>query len=330
MPKGTNQKLKLYYFKKLMVERTDENHPLKRTDIEKMLWDEYEVSVERKCFYRDIEDLITLGVNVESVRVGRDTYYYVKNSEYELAELKILVDAIQASKFIPQKQSSELIEKLANNVSMYQKNELKRQVYVQGRLKNTDEVVNNAVDVIHSGINDNKKIRFKYFNWNTDKQKELRNNGEYYVISPLGLSWTDENYYMIGYDSALGKIKHFRVDKMLKTELTDENREAGTYIKEFNAADYAKKNFGMFGGEEMDVRLEIENHMANVLVDRFGKDISFRRIDENHSWVRVKVAMSRQFLGWIFSLGESVKIIGSEEALEIAKEEIKRLGSMYQ
>ena len=330
MSRGENQKLKLAYLTRIMLEKTDEDHALTLAQIIAEL-EARGVTAERKSLYNDFADLTDkLGIEIIKEQSGRDVLYHVASREFELAEVKLLIDAIQSSKFITEKKSRDLIKKMKSFVSEHQASQLSRQVYVQGRLKNTDEVVNNAVDVIHSGINDNKKIRFKYFNWNTDKQKELRNNGEYYVISPLGLSWTDENYYMIGYDSALGKIKHFRVDKMLKTELTDENREAGTYIKEFNAADYAKKNFGMFGGEEMDVRLEIENHMANVLVDRFGKDISFRRIDENHSWVRVKVAMSRQFLGWIFSLGESVKIIGSEEALEIAKEEIKRLGSMYQ
>ncbi|MGN0416690.1 helix-turn-helix transcriptional regulator, partial [Anaerostipes faecalis] len=181
------------------------------------------------------------------------------------------------------------------------------------------------VDAIHNAISENKKIKFQYYQWNVKKEMELRHNGAWYHISPWGLSWDDENYYLVGYDSDAGKIKHYRVDKMLHIQMSEEKREGKEYFKKLDMADYAKKSFGMFGGKEQEVKLRVANNLAGVIIDRFGKDVMMIPEDEDHFTVNVDVHVSKQFLGWIFSLGESVRIVGPSEVVAQMKEEIERL-----
>ena len=158
---------------------------------------------------------------------------------------------------------------------------------------------------------------------------ELRHDGAWYHISPWGLSWDDENYYLVGYDAEAEKIKHYRVDKMLHIKLSDENREGKEYFKKLDMADYAKKSFGMYGGKEQKVKLWVKNDLAGVIIDRFGKDIMMIPADEEHFTVNVDVRVSRQFLGWVFSLGENIKIAGPEEVVEQMRDEIVRLKGQY-
>ena len=192
-----------------------------------------------------------------------------------------------------------------------------------------NESIYYTVDAIHNAISEHKKIRFQYFQWNVKKEMELRHNGAWYHISPWGLSWNDENYYLVGYDSDAGQIKHYRVDKMLHIQMSGEKREGKQYFKKLDMADYAKKSFGMFGGEEQKVKLRVENNLAGVIIDRFGKDVMMVPEDENHFTVNVDVRVSNQFLGWVFSLGEGVKIVSPEEVLERMNREITRLLRQY-
>lgn len=328
MPKGTNQKFKLYRLAQIMLERTDEEHYITMPEIREALG-EYEITADRKSIYTDLRDLEVLGIEVEGEPVGKGYRYHVVNRPFELPELKLLVDAIQSSKFITEKKSNALIRKLEKLVSKYEAGKLQRQVYVSGRIKTMNESIYYSVDAIHNAIAENRKIRFQYYQWNVKKEMELRHGGAYYHISPWGLSWDDENYYLVGYDIEAGQIKHFRVDKMLHIRMTDEEREGEEYFKKIDMADYAKKSFGMFGGKEQDVKLLVENSLAGVMLDRFGKDVMFVPADEKHFTVNVKVHVSRQFLGWVFSLGEHVKIIGPDEVLEQMRMEAKRLAAQY-
>lgn len=328
MARGINQKFKLYYLKDIMLRKTDENHALTMPQIIEAL-EEAGTTAERKSIYTDLDDLYEMGIEIGKEQKGKYTYYSVIGRQFELPELKLLVDAIQSSKFITAKKSNELIRKLETFCSEYEAKQLQRQVYVQNRIKTMNESIYYSVDTIHNAIAENKQIRFKYFKWNIKKEQELRHNGEFYHISPWALTWDDENYYMVGYDSQANLIKHYRVDKMLKISMLDKNREGKEYFKQWDSADYAKKNFSMFNGVEEMVTLEIDNDMCGVLIDRFGKDITFVPVDANHSRVRLKVALSDHFLGWIFALGEGVKIVGSKEAVEKAKAMIRRLNESY-
>ena len=328
MPKGTNQKFKLYRLAQIMMKKTDEEHYITMPEIKEALA-EYDITADRKSLYNDLRDLEILGIEVEGEQDGNRYCYHVVNRPFELPELKLLVDAIQSSKFITEKKSNSLIKKLETMVSEYDAQKLQRQVYVSGRIKAMNESIYYTVDAIHNAISENKKIRFQYFQWNVKKEPQLRHGGAWYHISPWGLSWDDENYYLVGFDSEAGLIKHFRVDKMLRIALSNETREGREHFKKLDMADYARKSFGMFGGEEETVKLQVSNGLAGVIIDRFGKDAMMIPVDEDHFNVSVDVRVSRQFLGWVFSLGESVRILGPEAVVDQMKAETQRLIGQY-
>lgn len=323
-----NQRLKQIYLMKVLFDNTDETHSITMPEIVTAL-NEYGISAERKSIYDDIEALRVFGMDIIGEKRGRTFMYHVGSRDFELAELKLLVDAVQSSKFITAKKSNELISKIEKIASKHEAKQLQRQVFVSERIKTMNESIYYNVDIIHSAIANNAKIRFQYFQWNVDKQQELRHAGEYYLISPWALTWDDENYYMIGYDHKAGIIKHYRVDKMLRIEETVENREGRQHFRQFDMAVYAKKMFGMFDGKEQSVRIECDNSLAGVMIDRFGKSVSMIKKDEDHFVVNVTVAVSRQFFGWIISLGSGVVITEPENVVEQLKEEIRDLNKRY-
>ena len=328
MPKGTNQKFKLYRLAQIMQENTDDSHYMTMPEIMVEL-KKYGITAERKSIYSDLKDLEQMGIEVQGEKTGKYYQYHVVNRPFELAELKLLVDAIQSSKFITERKSNALIKKIEKMVSKYEAMTLQRQVYVSGRIKTMNESIYYTVDAIHHAISENKKIKFQYFQWNVKKEMELRHGGAWYHISPWGLSWDDENYYMIGYDAEAQLIKHYRVDKMLHIRMSDESREGKEHFKKLDMADYAKKSFGMFRGKETSVKMLVNNSLAGVIIDRFGKDVMMIPEDEDHFRVNVDVHVSKQFLGWVFSLGEAVKIIGPNEVVEQMRGEARRLMEQY-
>lgn len=329
MPKGTNQKLKLIYLIKIMLEKTDDEHGITMPEILKAL-EAYDVTAERKSIYNDFETIRELGIDIIGEPCGKSHVYHVASRQFEIAELKLLVDAIQSSKFITEKKSHELIKKLESFASNYEAKQLQRQVYVSGRIKTMNESIYYNVDEIHAAIASNKKLKFQYFRWNIQKEMELRKDGEFYVISPWALCWDDENYYMIGYDAQADKIKHFRVDKMIRSACVDEPREGKEKFDESDMVAYTQRRFGMFDGEEETVKLLFDNELIGVVMDRFGKDIITARADEEHFTIRVKVAVSNQFFGWIFGLGDGVKILEPENVVNKMQEQIRRVFDRYQ
>ena len=328
MPKGMNQKFKLYRLAEIMLEMTDEEHYITMPEILTAL-EQYEIHADRKTIYNDLRDLEVLGIEVEGEAVGKGYHYHVVNRPFELPELKLLVDAIQSSKFITERKTNTLIKKLEKLLSKYEAMQLQRQVFVTGRIKTMNESIYYTVDAIHNAISENRKIYFHYFQWNVKKEMELRRGGEYYHISPWGLSWDDENYYLIGYDSETEQIKHYRVDKMLHIQMSEEKREGKEHFRKLDLAEYAKKSFGMFRGEEYQVKLRVENHLAGVIIDRFGKDVMMIPVDEEHFTVNVNVHVSKQFLAWVISIGEGIEILSPEEVVQNMRREIKRLNRQY-
>lgn len=328
MAKRMNQKLKLMRLMQIMLEQTDDNHSLTMEQILAEL-QRYDITAERKSIYADMEALRLYGIDIIGEKRNRTCYYHVGAREFELAELKLLVDAVQSSKFITEKKSKKLIKKLEGFLSRYDAKKLQRQVFVSGRIKTMNESIYYNVDMIHEAIASNVKIKFKYYNWDVDKKIVLRHGGDDFCISPWGLLWDNENYYLIGYDSLAGIIKHYRVDKILKLRLDKEKREGREYFREYDMAGYTKKHFGMFDGKEERVKIEFENRLAGVVIDRFGKDVTMRRSDEEHFIVTVDVAVSEQFLGWIFALGSGARILGPESVVERMREQIRRESEMY-
>ena len=328
MAKGVNQKLKIIYLMKILLEKTDEEHSITMQEIKESL-EAYGIGAERKSLYSDIESLRQYGMDIIGRQMDRTYYDSVGNRQFELAELKLLVDSVQAAKFITAKKSNELIKKIESMASKYEASKLHRQVYVAERVKTMNESIYYNVDMIHAAIGANSKITFQYFQWNVDKKMELRRGGSLYEVSPWALSWSDENYYLIAFDSLEDKIKHFRVDKMLHIEMEGSKREGKKCFDEFDMAIYTRKMFGMFGGEEQMVKIECENALAGVMIDRFGKDVAIMKKDGEHFAVIVKVAVSRQFLSWVIALGEGAKIVGPESVVEQMKKEVDRLTKQY-
>lgn len=322
MAKGANSKIKILYLLKIMLERTDDKHGLTILQISDALL-EHGITAERKALYDDIETLRVFGIDIEQ-RKSTSVCYHVVNRDFELPELKLLVDAVQSSKFITKKKSSELIKKIENLTSHYEANQLQRQVFVANRIKTMNESIYYTVDYIHEAINKNVKVSFQYFRWNAEKQKVLRFNGERFVVSPWALTFDDENYYMIGYDSQSDSIKHYRVDKMLKLTVTDIKRDGAELFNNFDMGLYSKKTFGMFSGDEQFVILRCKRKLASVMIDRFGEDVNFSNVTDTHFEIRIKVQISPLFLTWLMNFGQDIAILSPDsvknEYINLAKE----------
>ena len=327
--KGDNQKLKMLYLVKIFSEESDDDHYLTMPQIIEKL-NGYGVNADRKTIYRDIDELKSFGLDILTFQDGRNFYYYLGGRDFEIAELKLLVDAVQSSKFISENKSRELIKKLESLVSKHQASQLHRQVLIAGRIKTMNESIYYNVDKLHEAINADRQIRFRYYDWNLNKEMKPRYDGMWYQLSPWALMWDDEMYYLVVYDSKHDKIIHYRVDKMKEIEMLDEPREGKEAFKDFNLVRYTNKLFGMYAGEETKVTLEGKNNMAGVLIDRFGKDIIIVPADEDHFRTTVTVAVSSHFLGWIISLGGGVRIVGPDKVVGQMKDLIKQLNEQYE
>lgn len=322
-----NQKLKIMYLMKILLEETDEDHDLTLNEIVEKL-KAYNVTAERKSLYSDIENLRTFGLDIIGMQYGKTYHYKVASRQFQLVELKLLVDAVQSSRFITEKKSDELIAKLESYASKYEAKKLARQVNVNGRVKTMNERIYYSVDKIHEALNEESQIKFQYFTWTADKKMELKHGGAYYCVSPWALCWDDEKYYLVGYDNREYKIKHFRVDKMADVSVVYEEREGKEEFSKMQMSEYTNRLFGMFDGNLETVTLLCENHAANVIIDRFGTDIPLMKTDAEHFTVRVRVSVSKLFLSWIMAI-PGVKIVAPERTVDMMKSEIKRLQEMY-
>lgn len=316
MAKSVNQKLKLLYLIKIFSEKTDENHCFTAQDLITELA-AYGIPAERKSIYDDIECLITFGYDIVNVKARKGGGYYLAGREFELPELKLLVDAVQSSRFITQKKSRELIDKIETLAGPYDRKQLQRQVFVAGRVKTENESIYYNVDRIHHAIQMGVPITFTYLEWNVKKELQLRHGGQKYRISPWALTWQDENYYLIAYDDDDEKIKHFRVDKMNRiTELSGESRKGTEAFQKFDIAAYTKQTFGMFGGKEQLVTLRLPASMVGIILDRFGREVSIRSTEDGFIIAKVYAAVSTQFYGWLTGLGKQVSVLAPEEVTD--------------
>lgn len=330
MPKSNNQKLKLLYILKILTEQSDEEHVISvRQLIEEL--EKYDIKAERKSIYDDINQLMDFGYDIILVKSRVNGGYYLASREFELAELKLLVEIVQSSKFITLKKSKELIAKIEKLASGSEAKQLQRQVYVANRIKTANESIYYIVDDIHRAIQNNEQISFQYLEWNLEKELVPRHEGRLYKVSPWALTCKDDNYYLIAHDKDEDKIKHFRVDKMGSIKvLAGIKREGAALFERFDIADYANKTFSMYGGEEETVTLLMENHLIGVVMDRFGKEALVRKRDDDHFSVRVTVALSSQFFGWLTGLGAGAVIIAPEGIAKQYKEYLQGIMQNYQ
>lgn len=327
MAKSSNQKLKLLYLVRFLMQYSDEEHPVSMARIIAELA-KNDISAERKSIYDDIESLRSFGVDIIQVK-GKNGGYYIGERDFELPELKLLVDSVQSSKFITQDKTYKLIKKIESLASIYDGQLLQRQVYVSNRVKSMNESIYYTVDVISDAIIQNKKIRYQYFEYTVSKERRFRHDGEFYEVSPFALVWNDENYYMIAWDSSASRIKHYRVDKMFKVTMTDNEREGTEEFEKVDMSAYTKTVFGMFGGQEQKVKLRFANRLAGAVIDRFGRETIIIEDGEEHFIFTVSVVVSSQFLAWVFGFGADAEIISPEEVRCEMKKQISEIAEKY-
>ncbi len=320
------KRARILYVLKFLCEQTDETHGLTEKELTAKLG-EIGIDGDRRLLYEDLRSLELFGYGIG--RIGRPVRYYMKSRDFSLPELKLLVDAVQSSRFITVEKSDELIKKLEKLCSSKEARELSRSVHVQNRVKAMNESIYTNVDLIQTAISRERCIDFHYFRWNPYKQKELRNNGNVYTVSPYALTWTDDNYYMIAWDDNRGELRHYRVDKMTDIVVTDLKRSGEDFFGRADIGRYTNSRFGMFGGEEIPVRLECNDSIAGVIIDRFGLEPSFFRASDNSFYVTVRVVPSEQFYGWILGLGNLIKICSPDSVVEKFRQIVENTLAIY-
>ena len=313
MARSSNQKTKLLHLSRMLLRQSDEEHPLSVTQIIEGLA-RYDIRAERKSIYDDMEALRLFGLDIQS-RKGKVPGWFVGDRDFELPEVKLLMDAVQSSRFITQRKSDALIRKLEGLASVHQAGQLQRQVYVSGRIKVMNESIYYNVDKLHTAIAGQRAITFKYFDYDIARQKVFRQEGKRYVVSPYGLIWNSENYYLVAFDHSHRELRHYRVDKMTEIVITCLDREGREQYPDFQLAEYGQKHFGMYSGQEMKVTLRGRRDKAHLVWDRFGQDIIMVPDGEEHFTVTLPVVISPQFFGWLLGLDGSVALAGPKDAV---------------
>lgn len=311
MAAGDNQKLKMLYLEQIFKE-TDKQNALTLEQITSKL-NACEVNVTDKTLRQDIGELEIFGFEIERFNSGRQVYYYLKNNDFRLGELKLLIDAVQSSRFITVAQSKALIEKINGLASKYQKQRLNQQLSYQDRVKAESEGFFEVVDRLHQAISSKNQVRFQYNKWSPQKKLIPKHKDKWYQVSPLGLIWDAENYYLVAYNSDPDRncICHYRVDKIDKLMVMTFKNDKIEEYRGFKPSEYSKRLFGMFGGPEERVTIRISDDLVGVFIDRFGKNIPIIpcRDSPGKSDVVITVFNSRPFLTWVLSLGPKATVI---------------------
>lgn len=327
MARSANQKKKLLYLRQMLERVSDENHPVTVQEMVEEL-ERYGIRAERKSIYDDMQALREFGLDVQS-RKGRAPGWFLGQRDFELPELKLLVDAVQSSRFITRRKSDALIHKLEGLTNIYQAKQLQRQVYVDRRAKTMNESIYYNVDKLHAAISQGRKITFRYFDYDVHKDKVFHRDGGRYLVSPYGLVWNSENYYLVSLDDEHRDIRHYRVDKMADIAVTCLVRESPGEYSRFDMAAYAQKHFGMFSGREERVTLRCENRLVGVVLDRFGQDTILIPDGGEHFSLTLPVVVSPQFFGWLFALGGGVTLTAPKRAAEEYRQALRSVSALY-
>ena len=310
MENGT--KLRLLYIYQYLLRHSDAEHPVSTAELLKYLKDEYGLDVHRTTLPNDFAMMEEAGIHFEIIK-SRQNKYYFDDRPFDVTELKLLVDAVSSSKFITEKKSKELIKKLVELTSDYNAEKLRRHITVEGRVKSENEKAFYILDCINEAIDKNCKVSFQYADYNNRKYKELRHDGEYYIVSPYSLVWDGDYYYMIGYCDNREHMRHFRLDRIYRIPNLLENQKAVLAPKGFKLADYIKKIFRRYGGDEtVDVELQCESFIMNAIIDHFGTKVQTEEIDDDHFKATVTVSPSPTFYRWVFGWNGAMKIINPE------------------
>ena len=320
-----NQKLKLLYLLQILESETDEENPIKTADILRRLSD-LGIVAERKSIYRDIDCLREAGYDIVSASGGG---YFLGERRFELSEVKLLTDEVQAPSFITHQKSFKLIEKLKGLVSKSDARSIDRQLHMSGISKAENEQIYYVIDAIYDAISKDRQISFKYLDYTLSGEKHYRSDGKEYSVSPYALVWDNEYYYLAAYYKKHHKIANFRVDKMDRVRVIDSKREKSDEYKHFDPAKKAKSQFSMFGGEPELITAQIEDKYIGVFVDRFGDDLTLEKGKNGYSRVRFKAEVSRTFMSWIFQFGEGVRILSPKKVCDGVADMLTRVLKMY-
>ena len=304
---------------KYLYENTDEEHPISTTELVRIFVSE-DAHAKRKTVKDDIDVLVGEGFDVVTVR-GRNNSFFLGTRKFELPEVKLLIDAVSSSRFISAEKSETLISKLTDMVSRHQAEKVCRHLYTAEHVKADNKQIYYIVDAVTDAINEGKKIRFQYFDYDGKKEKCLRHDGSEYSVSPYALVWDDSHYYMCGYSDSKQMIVNYRVDRMCNTEIKDE--KAVALPEGFSMDDYVRKQFHMFAGDETEVVLECRDDMMKYIIDQFGEEVETRKVSEDTFQAKVHVADSPTFYGWVFPFEGKIQIVEPEEIREKYRSMVK-------
>ena len=316
MPKSDNQKLKIFYILDYLQRNSHQDHPVRASELIAMLENKHHIACERKTIYSDIAALQDLGVDIVSIP-GKNGGYYIASRNFELPELKLLIDAVQSSRFLTEKKSRELIEKLCNQCNEHDAKLMKRNVLVSGRVKSMNETIYYNVDAIQDAISQNRQIRFRYFDWGIDGKRRYRDKE--YIASPYGLCQDNENCYLLGHSVRHG-ITSYRVDRMADIRTLDEARTPCPELTGKALTEHANRLFQMFSGDSTDVKLRFHRSLVNVVVDRFGRDVLLIPDGEEHFVFTAQVAVSPMFLSWVIGFGSKAKILHPQSVVDACRQ----------
>ena len=314
-----DKKSRILYVLKYLKQMSDENDPVTSNDISDYL-NSLGMGVHRATIPEDIKLLQEFGIDIIKIRSSPNKYF-IGSREFELPELKLLVDAVQSSRFITPKKSKNLHGKIVSLTNDKQAKSLKRELYAEHHIKPFNEQIYYTVDIIHAAINDKQTIEFRYFDYTPEKQKVFKYNGYKYNFSPYTLFWSGDYYYVIGYSNKHEKIAQFRVDRIEHPKTSDKAFKPKP--SDYFPSDYANEVFSMYDGESLTVELECENALMNVIIDRFGKDVQTSIIDEKHFKVTAEVSVSPTFYGWVFQFAGKLRILSPDKV----KRKYKRMAS---
>ena len=325
MPKSDNQKLKIFYILDYLERNSHEQRPIRASELIQHLDRQHNISCDRKTVYSDIAALQDYGVDIVSV-AGKNGGYYIASRNFELPELKLLIDAVQSSRYLTEKKSRELIEKLCAQCNEQDAKLMRRTVLVSGRVKSMNETIYYNVDTIQEAISQNKQIAFRYFDWDFGGKRKYREKE--YLASPYGLCQDNENCYLLAFSSRHG-ITSYRVDRMADIHLLDEARVPCPELTGKALHDHANRLFQMYSGDAVDVKLRFHRSLLNVVIDRFGKNTML--IPENEEWFNftVKVAVSPMFLSWVIGFGSKAKILYPQSVADQCKALCQEAMSQY-
>ena len=315
MPKSDNQKLKIFYILDYLEAYSNEKNPVRASDLITMLDRQWGIRCDRKTVYSDIAALQQYGVDIVSIP-GKNGGYYIASRNFELPELKLLIDAVQSSRYLTEKKSRELIEKLCSQCNEQDAKLMRRTVLVSGRVKSMNETIYYNVDAIQEAIAQNKQISFRYFDWDFGGKRKYRDKE--YLASPYGLCQDHENCYLLAFSSRYG-ITSYRVDRMTDIQLTEENRIPCPELTGKALHDHANRLFQMYSGDALDVKMRFHRSLLNVVIDRFGKDTMLIPDGEDYFNFTVKVAISPMFLSWVIGFGAKAKILYPKSVADACK-----------